>query len=201
MRKPLNIGIFGGSFNPIHIGHLIIANFFVSETNLDVCLFVPNSTSPFKFYNKDVADAQHRIKMIALAIKGNPKFKIETYEIDQGGISYSFDTVLFFQNKFPQSSLHFLIGSDQAKKFIHWKNWQTILKYSKLVVARRSFEKVEYDFVPFEFQNRIILLDNPVIEVSATQIRELIRNRKSIDYLVPNNVKKYIFENKLYLDS
>lgn len=201
MRKPFEIGIFGGSFNPIHIGHLIIANSFVSETNLDLCFFVPNFTSPFKSDNKDVADGPHRIKMIALAIKGNPKFKIETYEIDQGGISYSFETVLFFQNKFPQSSLYFLIGSDQAKKFTQWKNWQTILKYSKLVVARRSFEKVEYNFVPSEFQNRIILLNNPIIEISATQIRELIRNRKSIDYLVPNTVKKYILENKLYQDS
>ncbi|MEJ5286350.1 MAG: Nicotinate-nucleotide adenylyltransferase [Candidatus Kapaibacterium sp.] len=195
----MNIGIFGGSFNPIHIGHLIIANFFISNFNLDQCYLVPNHKSPFKIEDQEQIADQYRLEMINLAIEGNPKLQVDTYEIKKGGISYSFETVLHFKNKFTSSNLFFLIGTDQAKKFTLWKNWKTILENCYLVVARRDFEPISKDFVPNEFHNSIFFLQNPIIEISSTLIRDLVQNGKSIDYLVPEKVKNYIYRNNLYL--
>lgn len=198
MRGPKKIGIFGGSFNPIHIGHLIIANFFAWEFELDYCFFVPNFISPFKLEQQELNSVQHRFKMISLAIKGNPKFKIDDYEIQKGGISYSFETILHFKDKFPNSTLFFLIGSDQTDKFTQWKNWETILENSYLVVARRDLRRNIKNFLPRKFLGKINYLNNPIIEISSTRIREFISNNIPIDYLVPKVVQNYIYKNKLY---
>ncbi len=198
MKNLKKIGLFGGSFNPIHIGHLIVANFFVCEFGLDYCFFEPAFISPFKLHQQDLVSEQHRLKMISLAIKGNPKFKIDTYEIEKAGISYSFETILHFKAKFPNSSIFFLIGSDQIDKFTQWKNWKIILENSFLVVAKRVFKPINKNFVPLEYEEKIYFLDNPIIGISSTQIREFITRDIPIDYLVPKEVKKYINDNELY---
>ncbi|MFN3306502.1 MAG: nicotinate (nicotinamide) nucleotide adenylyltransferase [Candidatus Kapaibacteriota bacterium] len=198
MKKLKKIGLFGGSFNPIHIGHLIVANFFVCEFDLDYCFFQPTFISPFKLHQENTVSEQHRLKMISLAIRGNPKFKIDTYEIDKAGISYSFETILHFRAKFPNSTIFFLVGSDQIDKFTQWKNWKVILENSYLVVAKRDFKPENKNFVPSEYADNIYFLNNPIIGISSTQIREFISNNIPIDYLVPKEVKKYIFDNKLY---
>ncbi|MGB9770850.1 MAG: nicotinate (nicotinamide) nucleotide adenylyltransferase [Candidatus Kapaibacteriota bacterium] len=194
----MDIGIFGGSFNPVHIGHLIIANFFVNEFTLDKCFFVPNHISPFKLNDPEQLDDYHRLKMLELAIKGNPKFAIDTYEIDKKAISYSFETILYFKSKFQTANLFFLIGTDQLEKFTQWKSWNIILENANLVVARRNFVETKKDFLPIEYHNKIFFLNNPIIEICSTLIRDLIKANKSIDYLVPEKVKTYIQKNNLY---
>jgi nicotinate-nucleotide adenylyltransferase len=192
------LGIFGGSFNPIHIGHLIIATFFVTEFDLDACVFVPNHISPFKIEDNELAPDNFRVEMLRLAIEDNPKFFIDPYEINKGGVSYTFETILHFKELYKETELFLLIGSDQAQKFTFWKNWNIILENSNLVIAKRSLSSPNKNFLPGDFLSKVYLLDNPVIEISASMIRERIRKGKPIDYLVPEKVKKYIFQNKLY---
>ncbi|MCX7908067.1 MAG: nicotinate (nicotinamide) nucleotide adenylyltransferase [Ignavibacteria bacterium] len=198
MSNPSAIGIFGGTFNPIHLGHLIIANFFVSDFHLDFCYFVPNHISPFKIENDEIAPDEQRLEMISLAIKENPKFLVSTFEIEKKGISYSFETVLYFKSTFSQSKLYFLIGSDQIENFTFWKNWETILENAELVVAKRNYRKINIPTNLEPYLKKINFLDNPIIEISSSLIRQLISKNKSIDYLVPNEVRKYIFDNDIY---
>lgn len=198
MKNQKKIGLFGGSFNPIHLGHLIVANFFVHKFELDYCIFEPTFISPFKLHQQDTTSEQHRLKMITLAIKGNPKFQIDTYEVEKGGISYSFETILHFKAKHPNSTIFFLIGSDQTDKFTQWKNWKTILETCFLVVAKREFKPINRNFVPVEYEEKIFFLNNPIIGISSTQIREFVAQNIPIDYLVPKEVKKYIYDHELY---
>lgn len=196
----MNIGIFGGSFNPVHIGHLIVAHFFIIDFNLEICYFVPNHRSPFKINDQEQLPDHHRLRMLELATASNPQIAIDTFEIDKGGVSFSFETILHFKEKFNSANLYFLIGSDQAYKFTQWKNWETILANANLVVARRNFEPLDKTFLPEKFHALIHFLQNPIIEISSTLVRDLIKRGKPIDYLVPDPVKNYINENKLFTD-
>ncbi len=198
--NPSQIGIFGGSFNPVHIGHLIIANFFVEEFKLDYCYFVPNFISPFKIEEYELIPPQGRLEMLKIAIEDNPKFKIDSFEIDKGGISYTFETIQYFQHRFPYSKLFLLIGSDQAEKFTQWKNWGTILNASYLVIARRTLNNLDlqYSNIPSSFHSKIFFLNNPLIEISSSNIREYIKKGFSIKYLVPEKVNNYLEKNKFF---
>lgn len=198
--NPSKIGIFGGSFNPVHIGHLIIANFFVEEFKLDYCYFVPNFISPFKTGDYELIPAHNRLEMLKIAIEDNPKFKVDSFEVDKGGISYTSETIQYFQQKFPYSKLFLLIGSDQAEKFTQWRNWETIVNATYLVIARRTYNSFEplSSNIPSSFHSRIFSLRNPLIEISSSNIREYIKKGFSIKYLVPEKVYYYITKNNFF---
>lgn len=201
MDNPRRIGIFGGSFNPIHNGHLIVAQCFTQDLNLDVCFFVPNHISPFKSHNSELLSDSQRLELIKLSIQDNPKFSIDDYEITKQGISYTFETILYFKKKYPNDTLFLLIGQDQLIDFKKWKNWEIILNNSTLVVANRSipFKESKTDkYLPTKYLERILFLNNPVIEISSTEIRKWIKEGKSIKYLVPKSVLSYIELNRLY---
>ena len=198
--NPSKIGIFGGSFNPVHIGHLIIAQHFVEELTLDICFFEPNYISPFKIEDNDIIQPHLRLEMLKLAIEENPKFKVDTYEVDKAEISYTYQTILHFKNNFPNSHLYLLVGSDQAEKFIFWKNWETILDNAFLVVAKRKlelFEPAKFNF-SIEHTKKVILLSNPIIEISSSTIRNYLKSGRSIRYLVPEKIFNFIVSNKLF---
>lgn len=201
MNNPKRIGIFGGSFNPVHIGHLIIAEYFTEDLNLDICFFIPNHISPFKVNDSELILGSHRLEMLNLSIQDNPKFFTDDFEIKKSGISFTFETILYFKRKYRDDSLFLLIGSDQIPNFNQWKNWEIILNNSALVVARRNIldAKSTDTNVASEYLEKIIYLNNPVIEISSTEIRNRIKSRKSIKYLVPTNVQSYIESNRLYL--
>jgi nicotinate-nucleotide adenylyltransferase len=187
------IAILGGSFNPIHIGHLILANTVCEEFNLDKIIFVPCYIQPLKS-NEDFASAEDRLAMIKLAIQNNPKFELSDIEIKRKGKSYTVDTLKYFKQKY--DDLYFVIGADNIKDFHRWKEPDTILKLAKLIVTNRGgIEKK----IPQRLRGKkIFVCKIPDIEISSTLIRNNIRSNKSIKYLVPEKVEKYIIKNKLY---
>jgi nicotinate-nucleotide adenylyltransferase len=187
------IAILGGSFNPIHIGHLILANTVCDELNLDRIIFVPCYIQPLKS-DKDFAPPESRLEMIKLAIQDNPKFELSDIEIKRKGKSYTVDTLKYFKKKF--DDLYFVIGADNIKDFHRWKEPDTILQLAKVIVTNRGGINQK---LPAKLRGKkIFVCQIPDIEISSTMIRNNIRSNKSIKYLVPEKVEKYITKHKLY---
>ncbi|PKL77410.1 MAG: nicotinate (nicotinamide) nucleotide adenylyltransferase [Ignavibacteriae bacterium HGW-Ignavibacteriae-4] len=189
------IGLLGGSFNPIHEAHTSVANYFVEHYNGDKVIFVPCNVSPFKS-NESIAPNNHRLEMVKLAIENNSLFEVSEFELENSGISYTYQTIDYFKKLYPEDNLCLLVGGDQAENFHNWKNWQYILDNAELYVALRKGYKIpSYDF---ESYKKATYMEMPFIEVSASEIREKIVNRAtSIEFLNPK-VKSYIEEHKVY---
>jgi nicotinate-nucleotide adenylyltransferase len=183
----MRIGIYGGTFNPVHHGHLILARQALEEFKLDRLVFVPAAESPFKIQNHS-APAGDRLAMLRLAIAGEDRFLVDPLEIERGGISYSIDTVKMFRNRDPGAELFFLVGEDNADRLTEWHRFEELKKLVYFVVLSRSedFQSPEYPVV----QRRI--------EISSTEIRNRVANQESITYLVPESVKHYIEQHQLY---
>ncbi|MBV9731744.1 MAG: nicotinate (nicotinamide) nucleotide adenylyltransferase [Verrucomicrobia bacterium] len=183
----MRIGIYGGTFNPVHHGHLILARQALEEFKLDRLVFVPAAESPFKIQNHS-APAGDRLAMLRLAIAGEDRFSVDALEIERGGISYSIDTVKMFRNRDPGAELFFLVGEDNADRLTEWHRFEELKKLVYFVVLSRSedFQSPEYPVV----QRRI--------EISSTEIRNRVANQESITYLVPESVKHYIEQHQLY---
>jgi nicotinate-nucleotide adenylyltransferase len=183
----MRIGIYGGTFNPVHHGHLILARQALEEFKLDQLVFVPAAESPFKIQNHS-APAGDRLAMLRLATAGEDRFSVDPLEIERGGISYSIDTVKLFCNRDPGAELFFLVGEDNADRLTEWHRFEELKKLVYFVVLSRSedFQSPEYPVV----QRRI--------EISSTEIRNRVANQESITYLVPESVKHYIEQHQLY---
>lgn len=204
------IAIFGGTFNPIHYGHLIVAEEIRAKYNLDKVIFVPCNLPPHKDPT-DLVDARKRSIMAHLATVGNPCFEVSEFEIDRGGRSYSIDTVRHFSHAYGEGTqLYFIVGADVLIEISTWKNIETLLKISKFIAVPRP----GYDAGKI-FNYKILgastktmdanLLDNiiveniPVSDISSSVIRQKVREWKSIKYLVPEPVEQYIHNLKFYL--
>lgn len=188
----MKIGILGGTFNPIHIGHLILADEVREKLGLDKVIFVPTYIPPHK-QNSEVAAADERLRMVKAAIKGNKFFKTSDIEIKRKGPSYTVDTVKALNKKFPGEELYFIAGSDLLKYLDEWKDFQELLGLMKFVVATRPGYPLEK--IPAYVQRVSIR----AVDVSAFEIRECIKESKSFRYLVPEAVFEYINKKKLYL--
>ena len=204
MKASSKIGIIGGTFNPIHIAHLIIAESFTDQLKLDACFFVPANITPFKINDMSTyfATSEHRIEMLKLAINSNPKFQLDSYEIEQGGISYTYLTIEYFKNKYPEAELFFLIGTDQGIKFHEWKNWQEILKSVHICLADRTNDDKKKNQLNKQLtinKKAPLWLDASYMKISSSQIRKNLFDGKSIKYLVLPDVEEYIYNNNLYL--
>jgi nicotinate-nucleotide adenylyltransferase len=198
----MKIGIFGGTFDPVHIGHLIIAERFCEIMELDKCLFVPTYLSPFKIEKNPIIPIEIRLKMLEIAINSNPIFEIETYEISRQEVSYTIDTIKYLQSKYPNDELYLLIGADQAKDFHLWKDFKEIMSILHLCVAKRGLD-YELNVYPFELylnnnSKQIYKLNTPIIEISSTEIRERIKEGKTVEYLLSANVYNFIKDNNIY---
>lgn len=199
----MNIGIIGGSFNPIHIAHLIIADRFVDQMHLDRCYFVPAHQSPFKTADVELASAEHRIEMVQSATQQHDKFYVSDVEVQRGGISYTIDTVEHFTSTFPDSKISLLIGSDQAVEFVRWKNWDTICMLAQLCIVRRPFlltpemEERITDLLTTG-EHRPVWIGAPLLEISSTDIRRRVWEGKSINYLTVKSVRDHIAQHNLY---
>lgn len=202
MQNLHRIGLFGGTFNPIDNAHVSIAKQFIKELNIDLCYVIPANISPFKTEKNDVfdIDSHHRIQMIKLAFSDDSNFILDTFEIDKGGVSYTYDTIKYLKSKLPDSEIYLLTGSDQAVSFKEWKDWEWILINTQLCIAMRegfSEPNILTDILKFNNKSPIIL-STPLIKISATDIRQKLQNGESISEYVPPNVEKYIITNKLY---
>lgn len=187
------VGIMGGTFDPIHYGHLITAQAVKEIRKLDRIILIPCYVSPHKTGEKNL-DSGHRLKMIELAIAELKGFEVSDYELKKGGISYTVDTIKYLKNL--HENLELIIGFDNLVKFETWKDPDKILGLAKLVVMRRKI-----DVIPDKknkYFDRAILVDTPSIEINATQIRNRVKEDLMIDFLVPKKVKEYIYELDLY---
>jgi len=188
----MRIGILGGTFNPIHIAHLILAEEALSKLKLDKVIFVPTFIPPHKNIEGDVGP-KDRLKMVELAISGNGAFEVSRFELDSKKKSYSIDTLKEFRRIYgDDAELFFITGSDLLKDLFSWKNVNEIFKMSKFIVANRPGYPV-LD-VPKEAETVVIT----PIEVSSEDIRKRIKEARSIRYLVPDKVREHIIKNKLY---
>lgn len=188
----MRIGILGGTFNPIHIGHLILAEEAYFKLRLDKLLFVPAFIPPHKSAS-EVINAADRLEMVRLAIEDNPAFEVSTYEIDSKKKSYSIDTLNELRKIYgDEAQLCFITGSDSLKDLFSWKDVNDIFKISKFIVANRPGYPIKD--IPKEADTVVIT----PIEVSSEDIRKRLKEGKSIRYLVPEKVRKYILDRKLY---
>lgn len=191
MRKK-RIGIFGGMFNPIHIGHLHVAQIAQQAKDLDLVYFVPSYLPPDKQFDQKVR-ARRRLEMVRLATKGNPGFKVSDFEVKKSDVSYSIETVKYFRTKFPHPhELYFIIGADRIKGLSSWQSIDEILKMlSFLAVHRPGIKTVDCPY-PVEF------LPAPGLEISSTYLRHHTRMDHSVSYLLPESVRQYVKKNRLY---
>jgi nicotinate-nucleotide adenylyltransferase len=187
----MRIGILGGTFNPIHIGHLILAEEARERLGLGKVIFVPTYLPPHKD-NSDIAPCQHRLTMIKLATSGNKYFSVSDIEIKRNGLSYTIDTLREFENLYPKDELYFIIGSDLLKYLDEWKDLNEIIKMVRFIVVTRPAYPLE------KIPSYISTVPIRAVDISAFEIRRCIKESRSFRYLVPEAVFKYIVKNKLY---
>ncbi len=192
--KNLRIGVFGGTFDPPHIGHLIIAEQACEQLHLNRVLFVPAYVPPHK-KNKATASPQQRLAMVKLALAGSTRFSVSTIEIRRGGISYTVDTLRELHGMHPGAKLFLLVGGDNYAGFRTWKSIGEIVRLASIVVYRRNSEK-EHASRPL--LKRVKCLKGAYLDVSSTLIREKVKRGESIRYLLPEKVERYIRHNGMY---
>ena len=199
------IGVLGGTFDPIHLGHLIMAEDIREKLGLGEVLFIPAGRPWLKLKEeKPISAADHRLAMVRLAVASNPHFKVSTMEIDRPGLSYSIDTILELKAKpGAGAEIYFIVGPDALAEFPKWKEPAQLMGICQVVGIGRpkhtqvDLRKLERS-VPGASQ-RIVLVDVPQIEISSTDIRRRVAQGLSIRYLVPEAVEKYIAEHRLYV--
>ncbi len=184
MRK---IALFGGSFDPIHLGHIKIARLAMEKTGLDEVIFIPSGKSPHK---DSLAASEHdRLLMTRLATEGIEGFSVSDFEIKKEGKSYSFETVKAFRKMYPDDELYFIMGDDQYKVFSSWYKSDELLTLCKFIVFTREGENIMPPFLGIRIE--------PIL-ISSSEIRGKIKSGEALDGLLPERVIDYISENKLY---
>jgi len=199
----MKIGLMGGTFNPIHQGHLIISEYIRVRFPLDKIIFIPSGTPPHKEELKTVS-AEHRYNMVSLAIETNPYFDISSVEVNRKGKSYTVDTITEFKKLNPMDDLFFIVGADTIYDFINWKNYETLFSMTKFIVIGRYGLNVENNIEKInelkqKYNAQIIYMNGPLVDISSTDIRNRISEKESIKYIVPEKVEEYINENRLYV--
>jgi nicotinate-nucleotide adenylyltransferase len=188
----MKVGLFFGSFNPIHIGHLMIANHMVEETDLDAVWFVVSPHSPHKEKNSLLAD-HHRLALVKLAIENEPKMKAEDIEFSMPQPSFTVDTWVRLKEKHPTKTFSLIMGEDNIQTFHKWKNYEQIIDKCTIYVYPRK--EGSHTLSNHLAHKNIKFCDNvPLIHLSASQIRNKIKRGKSISFIVPFNVQQYIEE-------
>jgi len=189
------VGIFGGTFNPIHIGHLILAEEFLSRFSLEKIFFVPSGIPPHK-KDKFIVDKEHRYKMVLLAISDNENFVVSDFEKNKKELSYTYLTLRYFKEKYFNSKIYVLMGLDSLLEIKFWKNWEEILDDSKVVVFfREGYNEENLD--PF-IKDKVEYIDDFKINISSSDIRERIKNKKPFRYFLHPRVYEYIIHKGLY---
>jgi nicotinate-nucleotide adenylyltransferase len=199
------IGILGGTFDPPHVGHLILAQYTMEALPLDHILFVPAGDHPFKG-DHTRTETQHRVAMIELAIGGNDGFSLSEVDLNRPGPHYSADTVQLLQNQYPDAQLYFVMGGDNLRALPTWTRARELYECCRLAVMKRSDELISpemHEAVLPGLKDKVDIVDAPMLGIwlSSTHVIERLREGKSVRYLVPDNVLDYIRQNRLYRDS
>lgn len=192
----MKVGLFFGSFNPVHVGHLIIANFIVQNSDLDQVWFVISPQNPLK-KSSSLLNEYHRLYLVQISIEDEPSLKASDIEFRLPKPSFTIDTLTYLTEKFPSHHFSVILGSDSFQNLPEWKNFKQLLKSFPLIVYERP------GFIPenhYEEAN-IKFLKAPLLEISSTYIRKIIREGKSIRFLVPEKVRVEIERNGYYRNS
>ncbi len=189
----MRIGIFGGTFNPIHIGHLIVAEEVRQKLKLDKVFFIPTFNPPHK---KRFAPYQERLLMVKMSIKDNPYFEISEIEKERGGKSFTIDTLRELKRFYPKDNLFLIIGTDQFLELSNWEKPDELFKLAKICVMRRA--GVKFNEARQRKFPRALVLDVTQVEISGKEIRRRIKSGISVRYLLPEKVYQYILKNRLY---
>ena len=197
----MKIGILGGTFDPVHWGHLFLAEVAREAVNLDIVYFLPAKIPPHK--KKAHAMAEDRLAMLEMAIAENPHFAIAFWDLNRETPAYTYQTINEIKKCFPEDELYFIVGGDSLRDFGTWVNPEEIIKLARIVGASRPgydsrnlLTKINRRY-PFT-KDRISELEVPALAISSTDIRTRVKNNKSIRYLLPDEIRLFIKDNKLY---
>ncbi|MBC9910899.1 nicotinate (nicotinamide) nucleotide adenylyltransferase [Chitinophaga varians] len=188
----MRIGLYFGSFNPIHTGHLIIANYVAYNTDLDKVWFVVSPQNPLKT-SSTLLNEHDRFHLVELAIKDEPRLRASNIEFSLPRPSFTVDTLAYMGEKFPTQEFAIIMGSDSFQNLPRWKNYMHIVQHYPIYVYRRPGHDITDTYGA-----RVEILDAPMLDISATDIRQWIKQGKSVRYMVPDNVINYIQENNYF---
>lgn len=190
------VGLFFGSFNPIHIGHLILANYILEHTDMDELWFVVSPQNPFK-EKKSLLKDHNRLDMVQLAVKNYPKMRASNVEFSLPQPSYTIDTLTYLHEKHSDYSFSLIMGEDNLQSLHKWKNSETLIKNHHIIVYPRMYDGEKKDPEYLQHEN-ISLIEAPVIELSATEIRNMIKTGKNVRPMLPPEVFEYLDGSSFY---
>lgn len=188
----MKIGLYFGSFNPVHVGHLIITNHILNETNLKKIWFVVSPQNPFKT-EASLLNEYHRLHLLRLATEEDNRVRVSDIEFHLPKPSYTANTLIYLKEKYPSNEFVIIMGSDSFQNLNKWKNWETIIENYEIVVYGRPGFKTDNTI-----KAKLTILNAPQLEISSTQIREHIKAGKSIRYMVPEKVFDEITKGNYY---
>ncbi len=197
------VGLMGGTFDPIHIGHLMLAECAYEQFKLNEVLFLPSGNPPHKRNRADGASDRERLEMICLAIADNPHFAVDEEEMRRAGLTYTNETLLRLRSAHPGNDYYFIIGADSLAAFDTWKNPEIICRNCILAVAARDKMPLEelksrMEVLRRRFGATVCLLRTPDVEIASSKLRSMVREGHSIRYFVPDSVRQYIEAHQIY---
>jgi nicotinate-nucleotide adenylyltransferase len=191
VKKNTRIGLFGGSFNPVHYGHLVIAESIRETFDLDKVIFIPCHIPPHKD-SCVYAPKRHRLRMLQMATRNNPAFTVSSFELAKKSVSYSVDTIHHFRRFYKKNELFFIIGADSLTNISRWRDYKKLTKKVNIVVAPRKGSR------PKSVHIRAHVAEIPCVSISSSGIRRKIHEGKDISLLVPRDVEHYIATHRVY---
>ena len=191
------IGIMGGTFDPIHHGHLVAASEVADRFQLDEVVFVPTG-NPWQKAGRTITAAEDRYLMTVIATASNPRFSVSRVDIDRGGPTYTMDTLRDLREQFPNAQLYFITGADALSSIMSWRDWEHMFELAEFVGVTRPGYELSEDMFPEEIQRRVHLIEIPAMAISSTYCRERSGQGRPVWYLVPDGVVQYIGKNQLY---
>ncbi len=188
----MKIGLYFGSFNPIHIGHLAIANYMVEFSDMEKLWFVVSPQNPFK-EKKSLLAEHHRLRLVEVAIEDDLRFKTSNIEFHMPKPSYTIDTLAYLKEKYSEHEFVLIMGEDNLKGLHKWKNYEEILKQHQIYVYPRDYKTLHKNLY-----DNVIVVDAPLMEVSSSFIRKAIQNKQDVSYFMNSKVAEYIKEMHFY---
>lgn len=201
-KKTKRVGIMGGTFDPVHIGHLLIAEQSYRQYGLDYVIFMPAGHPPHK-QDQNIVSSRDRLAMLRLATEDIPYFRVSDYELEKKGLSYTFETLSDLSGKFPETQYYFIMGADSIKDMDHWRHPEIILRLAHILAAVREDTDLdalenEADKLRKKYRGKISILGAPEMDISSRELRSRIASGQSIRFMVPEKVRNYIDYYHLY---
>ena len=197
------MGVLGGTFDPVHMGHLIMAEYIRERFSLEKVIFMPSANPPHKKF-QNVTNSSSRYDMVGLAIEDNQDFTVSDMELKRAGNSYTVDTLKELKGMYRFDPIYFIIGADVVFDLLSWRDYKNVFRMCEFIAVRRTGYNDEalqdrIKMLKNEYKAKMNLTDCPSIDISSSLIRDRVKAGRSIKYLVPPKVEEYILENRLYL--